>query len=184
MSDPERIARLCVACARSVYGTKPPTVAYADRAARLLFMTGAHESGGWRFRRQQRYGRDSKDGAFGLWQTERASMTASMDWLLGREAAMHHAREFLVRQNAGGQLDLPINEQLHMVQSRIGDALSCLYARLHYFRVPAPIPATPREWAQYAKQHYNTYLGKARPSDYLRAYEREVKGVTDATWEA
>jgi len=169
MSDIERIMCICYDCAEQVYDKRAPTPAYADRVARLLFMTAAHESL-LKFRRQHGFSRDSLRGAFGLWQTEYSSMRDSYRWLESRPAAKHHAVEFLKRANAEGQLSLPFREHFFMVQSPLGDALSCLYARLHYFRVPEPVPERPADQATYAKKYYNTELGKATAAGYQWAY--------------
>lgn len=50
--------------------------------------------------------------------------------------------------------------------------LQVVMARVHYFRVPHAIPShkEPRLMAQYAKQFYNTYEGKALVQDYLDSY--------------
>lgn len=48
--------------------------------------------------------------------------------------------------------------------------LAIIMTRVHYFRVPEKLPGTPREMAEYAKKHYNTYEGKALVQDYLDAY--------------
>jgi len=58
------------------------------------------------------------------------------------------------------------------LQTPAGDPLSCVFARLHYFRESSPIPKTPINMAAYAKRHYNTALGSATAADYLSAYER------------
>ena len=49
--DKQDILRLCRDCAASIYGTAPPSPQYAERVAKLLFMTAAHESLAFRFRR-------------------------------------------------------------------------------------------------------------------------------------
>jgi len=50
--DKQDILRLCRDCAASLYGAVPPSPAYAEQVAQLLFMTAAHESAGFRYRRQ------------------------------------------------------------------------------------------------------------------------------------
>lgn len=170
MSEIERIASICNDCAEQVYDKRAPTPTYAGRVARLLFMTAGHESL-FKYRRQHGFKRDSLRGAFGLWQTEYSSMLDSYRWLQVRPAALHHACEFLRGQDADGQLDLPFREHLRMVQTPLGDALSCLYGRLHYFRVPEPVPERPYDQATYAKKYFNTELGKATAAGYQWAFQ-------------
>ncbi len=57
---------------------------------------------------------------------------------------------------------------------------SCAIARLLYLSKPEPLPDADDIWgmARYWKRHYNTRLGKGRPSQFVRAYKRYVvKGV-------
>lgn len=44
-------------------------------------------------------------------------------------------------------------------------------ARLQYRRIPEKLPVTLEEKARYAKEHWNTELGKATADDYLNAYK-------------
>ena len=77
-----RVVRLlCDDCACSIYTSTAPSMAYADRVARLLFMTAAHESGGFRWRRQLGFSRDDDRGAFGLWQCEWQSIADSIRYV-------------------------------------------------------------------------------------------------------
>jgi hypothetical protein len=45
-------------------------------------------------------------------------------------------------------------------------------ARVHYMRVPAPIPSDPRDIAAYWKLHYNTPLGAGSVSDFIANWNR------------
>lgn len=46
-------------------------------------------------------------------------------------------------------------------------------ARVHYWRVPAPLPAdNPHDLAKYWKRHYNTHLGRGRREEFVANYER------------
>lgn len=173
----ERISRLCRDCASSIYGTRAPTAAYADNVARLLFMTAAHESGGFRHRRQLGFARFSAKGAFGLWQCELASVEDSIDYIrnASRRPLFERCMQWLDGWPELSDIDLSHRTAafaLLALQDPRGDPLSCLLARLHYVRDPQPVPATPPEMAAYAKRVYNTRLGAATAADYLRAYER------------
>jgi hypothetical protein len=46
--------------------------------------------------------------------------------------------------------------------------------RIHYLRVPAPIPDSLPKQAAYWKNHYNTELGKGSTDDYMAAWYRYV----------
>ena len=175
--DKQDILRLCRDCAASIYGTAPPSPQYAERVAKLLFMTAAHESLAFRFRRQIGFRRETCTGAFGLWQCELASIEASIDLIHrpDRRPLRDRCLAWLDRWPGLEDVDLShrtLGIALLALQEPRGDPLSCLLARLHYLRVPEAVPATVQDMAVYAKRYYNTRLGKATASDYLRAYER------------
>lgn len=172
------IQLLCDDCACSIYGNNPPSPAYADRVARLLFMTAAHESGGFRWRRQLGFGRFDSRGAFGLWQSEWAAIEDSIRYV--RQPKRVELYQRCVTWLDGYDKDFPdLNlgavakaNILTVIQDARGDPLACLLARLHYLRFPEPVPATPPGIADYAKRLYNTRLGKATAAHYLTAYEK------------
>jgi len=169
--------RMCASCALHIHGGRPPTYDYAiNRTRRILYMTGAHESGGWQWRRQLGYDRDSTGGAFGLWQCELGSIRASLE-MLGRSAALRIRSETWLKLWGDTLYDIPsapVRDVLLELQEPSGDALSCLLARLHYYRVPEPFPSGKDALARYAKDHYNTHLGSATWQDYRDAYERGI----------
>lgn len=181
VSSSKVIALLCDDCACSIYGTRPPSAAYADAVARLLFMTAAHESGGFRYRRQIGFARDSVTGAFGLWQCEWPSIADSIRYIRNPQRAELYGRCVTWLDGYDKHFpelalhDVAQRGILATIQDVRGDPLSCLLARLHYLRVPEAVPATVQEMAAYAKKHYNTRLGKATAADYLSAYERYWK---------
>lgn len=171
------ILRLCRDCAASIYGTTPPSPEYAERVAKLLFMTSAHESLAFRFRRQIGFRRETCTGAFGLWQCELASIEASIDLIHrpDRRPLRDRCLAWLDRWPGLEDIDLShrtLGIALLALQAPRGDPLSCLFGRLHYMRDPLPVPVTPMEMAQYAKEVYNTSAGKAAALDYYQAYER------------
>ena len=50
--DADYYMRMCASCALHIHGKAAQSYEYAaNRTRRLLFMTGAHESGQWRWRR-------------------------------------------------------------------------------------------------------------------------------------
>ena len=175
--DKQDILRLCRDCAASIYGTAPPSPQYAERVAKLLFMTAAHESLAFRFRRQIGFRRETCTGAFGLWQCELASIEASIDLIHrpDRRPLRDRCLAWLDRWPGLEDVDLShrtLGIALLALQEPRGDPLSCLLARLHYLRVPEAVPATVQDMAVYAKAHYNTRLGKATAANYLSAYEK------------
>jgi len=178
-----RIWRLCQDCAGAVYSTKPPSPAYADRVARLLFGTAAQES---EFVERRQHGRDGRPlpgdiGAFGLWQVEIAtSVEDSLDALYARPAMVErvkawlpaYCREVLETRNAR------FIAWFMTVPS--GDPLAVLFARLHYlFRTKDPIPATVEEQAAYWKRWYNTIAGAGTVAEYLGNWRQRCADIVE-----
>lgn len=106
--DKQDILRLCRDCAASLYGAVPPSPAYAEQVAQLLFMTAAHESAGFRYRRQIGFRRESQGGAFGLWQCELGSLEASIDLIRKpeRRALLDHCLAWMDRWPGLEDVDL------------------------------------------------------------------------------
>ena len=50
--------------------------------------------------------------------------------------------------------------------------MATIFARLHYFRRPEPLPTNKQAYASYWKAHYNTELGKGTEAEYLHNYAR------------
>jgi hypothetical protein len=176
--DKQDILRLCRDCAASIYGTAPPSPQYAERVAKLLFMTAAHESLAFRFRRQIGFRRETCTGAFGLWQCEWQSIADSIRYVRTPKRVELYNRCVTWLDGYDKYFpELAVDEVskngiLAVIQDSRGDPLSCLLARLHYLRVPEAVPATVQDMAAYAKRYYNTRLGKATAADYLSAYEK------------
>lgn len=164
-----RVMALCHECAHSIHGG---TISdhYALSVARLLFMTLAHESDSFRARRQYKFKPTTSGGAFGLAQTERTSMWLSIKRMKRDDAVGRACRAFLTDH----AITFPHKFKAAAMQVQVpaGDPLSVLLCRLHYLRVPAPVPGTITEMAAYAKKYYNTAAGKAKPTDYENAYYR------------
>ena len=173
MTTAVEILALCRDCAQHVYNKHKPTPEYAEDVAQLLFMTAAHESGGFRYRRQLGFARLSERGAFGLWQTEWLSALDSLRFLRRNVPLLAHSREWVDSFSAlagtplceGGKQTI-----LATLQTKDGDPLGCLLARLHYLRIPKAIPHDVQAQSRYAKRYYNTRLGAATAEDYECAY--------------
>lgn len=173
VANPKDILALCCAVARAIPTAKDPQEHEAN-VIRLMFMTVAHESDGFRARRQYGFTQHSRKGAFGLWQCEWGSISTSLDHLVYRPGVNEQCIAWV---NAFGipRERLLVSDQdqiLHTLQEPSGDPLSALFARLHYKWVPEYVPENIYDIARYAKQYYNTYKGAARESDYLVAFQK------------
>lgn len=171
--DANAIYDMCLSCAQSVYNTRPPSPQYARRVANLLFGTAAHESAGFRYRRQLGFSYRSRSGAWGLWQIESASVADSLVDLISKdklELSNNAAR--WVGQSDDMSWHWWVGETSHDICKSmvISDRVSCLFSRLHYLRFPEPVPESLGDQAAYWKAHYNTYLGRGTPEDYLRSW--------------
>ena len=155
---------------RAVHNGVPPTEAYAQRVAQLLLMTAAHESDGFRARRQYGFSNESHRGAFSLFQMEVDSIRRSLDDLANKPTLRQSVEMWLIVSDdiaipagiGGDELDYVLGR----IQRPEGDRWAMVLARLHYLRVPAPVPSSAREMAEYAKRYWNTAAGKATPLDY------------------
>lgn len=191
-----RVYCLGLSCAQAIYSSRAPTLAYAVRVADQLFMTAAHESA-LVYRRQGVFiGKDTRRGAWSLYQVEWGSMESSLRYAARKDEMVERSLRWLsgfhgrdLRGAFQAALvsigDLPVNtpaDGLHDVSPWVrllalmleptGDPLGCLFARLHYARVPEPIPKSPEAQAIYAKEHFNTPAGKATANKYLEAFNR------------
>ena len=126
-------------------------------AAELLFATGLAESG-YRVRRQHGGG-----PALGFWQMEPATHDDIWkNYLTYRPELAGQVREFLEEWEPANYAVLALN-----------DKYACAMCRIHYMRVPAPLPP-PGELpsqAAYWKEHYNTCKGKGSVEHFLAALE-------------
>jgi hypothetical protein len=54
------------------------------------------------------------------------------------------------------------------------DRYACAMARVHYLRVPKPLPPADdiAAMANYWKQHYNTPLGAGKPSEFIAKWKK------------
>lgn len=159
-----------------------PSFSYAVDASNLLFMTAAHESDGFKARRQYSFvgatGARRWQGAFSLFQVEWGSIQSSLQFLDKNPQLKERANWWL------SQVQGSINEKrkeviLPLLETTDGDYLSIVLARIHYLRVPASIPGTLEGMAEYAKRYYNTPKGKATPAQYIRAYRSHQSSVKE-----
>lgn len=132
---------------------------WSQEAEELLLMTAAHESG------LGRYTKQIKGPALGLYQMEPNTLTGSYKNYINYRAEL----QIKIHQVSG--VRRPDRGQL-----QFNPVYSTIMARLKYHRAPGALPPASDTWAlaEYAKDHYNTHLGKATPEKYHNAYRRLV----------
>ena len=149
-----------------------PVVA-CPAAETLLLMVAAHESGGFRFRRQQDApGReDPTADALGLWQMERVAYDDLMLRYFPLRPIVHVAVQRILNPSFATFYRLETD-----------DNFACAMARAHLLKAPQALPTSEElgRIADYAKLHWNTPAGKATAHDYLSAYLRHYHNLTDA----
>ncbi len=134
---------------------------WTPEAEELLLMTAAHESG------LGRYTKQINGPALGLYQMEPATMIGSYKNYLNYPGRKDLAKKIIGISGVSG----PDRGQL-----QFNPVYSSIMARLKYWRAPGALPPASETWAlaEYAKDHYNTHLGKATPEKYHDAYRRLV----------
>jgi hypothetical protein len=174
IADLYRLARACMA---ACYETTPPSDRYVDAGARLIIGTAATESH-FRFRRQTVFDWTTDRGAWGLWQTEGGSVVDGVEQLLKRPVLARRAAQWLFQQDDAEIAPITMQSRGALLRLISGwDRLAMLFCRLHYLRVPAPIPHDLAAQAAYWKLHYNTPLGKGSVEKYIIDWNRIVSGT-------
>jgi hypothetical protein len=178
------VLALCRSCAANVYMSRAPSALYAERVACLLFGTAAHESGGFRHRRQIGLADKAYVGGYGLFQLEGVSVEDSLARLDGRGG--HRSRPELADVCARWLWQWPVGRRVlrlfdvhQVLELCLGwDRLAVLFARLHYLWVPEAVPGSVEQQAAYWDRHYNRNAEKGTVAEYLRHW------VTDCrrTW--
>lgn len=136
-----------------------PTVPYSVQAVELLLGTAATESHMGQYLRQLGGG-----PALGMWQMEQA--TERDIWL----NYLRYNRE--LGQIVRGWKKDSIDELVW------NHSYACAMARIHYRRVPKPLPPAGdiEGQARYWKRYYNTELGKGTVEKYLEDWKEYVDG--------
>lgn len=191
-----RIWADCLDCAKTVYATRPPTEAYALAVAKMLYGTAAKESA-FQYHRQTVFKWHGAGGAFSLWQVEfDTSALGSLARLASSKELREAAGEYLWPTDPNVPDDWPrmfSTRDTWQQAALLSDRFGCLFARLHYFRINEPIPATLQEQAAYWLKHYNGYgCVKVKVRDkgftelaarqscaleYIEAYSRAAQGI-------
>jgi hypothetical protein len=154
---------MCGLVSAGIYNKRAPTKLYAARAQRLLFMCAAHESR-FLYRRQQ--GVPDGVGAYGLFQIELDTAEYCLDWALKRTMLRDRCNNLL-----GVYIQYLVRSKLEReLQTPYGDLWCAVLARIKFLTIPAAIPWSVADQADYAKQWYNTAAGAATAGDYADAY--------------
>lgn len=153
MSMPPGLVRALIRATSERVGLWTPAV------ETQLLMIAAHESHMGRWLRQQ------GGPALGIWQMEPATHDDCMAIVVPRRAEFNRA----LRVYAHGH-GLVAATMVHE------HAYACLMARLQVWRVREVLPNEfdVEGHARYAKNHWNTHLGKATVKDYADAYRTMV----------
>jgi hypothetical protein len=74
------------------------------------------------------------------------------------------------------QLLTSVNDN-KLIELEVNDKYACAMARVHYLRVSAPLPQAGdvARMAAYWKDHYNTWAGAGKESEYIQRWQ-EVMG--------
>ncbi len=123
----------------------------SESAIRLLCMISAHESGDFHYVQQLR------GPALSLFQIEPATFTD----------LCHYAK----KRHFSINIELPSSPWRLVFDQRFAAAM----ARIFFLRFNEPIPDDLHAMADYAKQYWNTYLGKATAQQYFNAYSKHFK---------
>jgi len=124
---------------------------WSPEAENLLLGTALHESGGL-----EKIKQDGNGPALGFYQMEPATLKdIYKNYLNARADKSELLKKFRIPH-------LSIEDNL-----RGNPLYQTAAARLHYYRVPEPIPDTVHEQAAYWKKYWNTPKGKGTVQKYL-----------------
>lgn len=140
-------------------------------AAEQLVLGTAIQESQLRWRRQLGGG-----PALGLWQCEPATHQDIWDNYLRYKRSLALRIWSLAPDPEPLRWDVP-PRALRLVMD---DAYACALCRIHYLRVPAPLPGADDLEAQaaYWKRWYNTPAGKGQPEEYREKWGRFVTPET------
>lgn len=136
-----------------------PEIPYSNEAFQLVYGTGAHESMGWKYRKQLGGG-----PARGLFQCERPTFNDIIENFLA-----YHPKLLAKIIQISGVSRLNFNDL------ETNDILATCICRVHYFRFKWAIPKTLEEQAKRYKRYYNSYKGKATIEEYIKNYKLYMK---------
>lgn len=138
---------------------------HSPAAEDLLLGTALQESDGGRWLRQL------GDGpALGPWQMEPATCRDIWDHYLRYRSDLARRVEALM---------CPGQDEVAQLVGNLPYA--CAMARVHYLRIPAPLPphGDVRGYAHYWKAYYNTHLGRGTEAEFLGRWNRAGSAALD-----
>jgi hypothetical protein len=156
MIDKHQLRELIVETLQHFDQLTEGTVPYSDEAVELLMMTAAHES------KLGTYIRQINGPALGIFQMEPETYNDISENFLDYRPLLDKA--VIAMAPMGSATSEAADELAWNLKLQI------IMARLHYYRVPEGLPVDIEGLAEYAKEHYNTHLGKATKEKYLADY--------------
>ncbi len=136
---------------------------YSPEAADLVYNTGLVES-------KYSYIKQIKGPARGMWQCESwVAVDICKNYLKFRESLMKKVAK-ACKLEWKYFLDPKEDEWEHILTTNI--AAQIAMCRLHYRRVPKPLPKTLKGQASQWKVYYNTSKGKGTPEKFLEIVEK------------
>lgn len=141
-------------------------VPFSQDAVELLMLTASQESN------LGQYIKQINGPALGIFQMEPTTeQDLWFNFLNYRPALRQRISRFLTLE--GSLPDLEINLPDQVLDLEFNLAYQIVMARLQYFRMPEPLPDMnqPKKMAEYYKQNYNTYSGKATVEEAEKKYK-------------
>jgi len=142
---------------------------YSEEAENLVFGTGLIES-------NYDYLRQWNNGVARSWWQIEPGMTGAKDTL---ENYLKYRQKLMWKCVQIAQVPstafLPTAQEediADLLQYNIAYAI--IMCRLKYRRVPTKIPKSVDGLADYWKDHYNTSLGKGKPSEFIKKYNETI----------
>jgi len=135
-----------------------PEIPYSLDAENLVLGTGAHESCGWKYRRQLGNG-----PALGLFQMEPATFNDICKNYLKYHSNISEKIKQICHVSVLSAIDLISNDRLAICMCRVS-----------YYRQKEPIPKSIEGYAELWKLRYNTPLGKGTEEEFIDNYNAYV----------
>ena len=133
---------------------------WSQAAEDLILGTACQESHCGKYLRQ--LGCKGAIGAFGVWQMELATARDIYDNFLRYKPDLKAKVESL--RNPSQELTESLTTNL---------MYACAMCRIHYLRVPEPLPTgTIESLAKYYKKYYNTIKGKATEQEFINNFNK------------
>ncbi len=147
---------------------------YSVAAEKLLYMTAAHESMGFRYNKQV------NGPALSFFQIEPPTLR-DVFW---RYSADRPAIRRGLIELLPPDYPLPLTDEYLERALLEHPMFAAAIARVRYWMVPEALPSAFDEQglAEYAKEHYNTHLGKATAQRYYDDYHRYAPKNPPASW--